>query len=467
MKNPNGPADLHCFDDPQKVMSSFRKIGLISKSSILSALLMVLMAINGFCDDSPQTVAVSTSPLVPIAYKTPTGNVIQTSEGSLLESGNCYVTMGVPAVRVFTHVNWLHALVSSDALAFASTKLTGQSSGKINVTDTRVGTPRTIKSGDNVDDMGFGVLFLDGVPWDFAKLHLELAINSSADSTVTQIANGVSSVSQKLPGFQLSTAVNGALSIAQVFDKLLFDQSRTTARLAASFDIVSVGKSTLRTGCYVVFGSDKATDYDKYFAPDNTGHSQLVWDNSELQFKGTNVDDVSYFILTVETQSNLFADMNGGDAPLNSGRAWAAPLQSAELNIEELPIMTDDASRSTAINSIKTDIQKGQTLLLADPDILLAEKKAILKSVSDKLSEVLSSATVKAVASATNPLGGGQTNSVSTSGGSKLFTASYVHQLAEFGANNNLKNKFIIDHVTPNKIEINSLLRDFASPPGL
>lgn len=366
---------------------------------IIDSAIPICALVTSVCAEAapaPQTTAVSTSVPTPIAWKDSKGNVNQTSAGKLLEAGNCYATIGVASVHVYAHTDWWKAIWNTDAVVYATTKLTGRSSGNINVTDTRVGTPRPIKTGDTVDDMGLTALFLDAVPWDFANLHLDLAINSSADSMVRQIASGVATVSKGMPGVQLSAALNGGLTAAQVIDKLLLDQSRTTARLSGSFDLVAVGKETLHTGCYVVFGSDKSTDYQKYLVTDAGGTSQLVWDNGHLTFRGNPVSDVTYFIITVESQNARFP--NADSAPLNSQRSWAAPLQNAELSIEMLAFATDVAARNTAISAIKADITKGQTLLLADPDILVAEKKAIVRGVSERLAAALANATVKAEA---------------------------------------------------------------------
>ncbi len=435
------------------------------KSIQLGIFTTALLAIQTLFADSTPTAASTSSP-TPISYKDSSGNVNQTSNGKLLANGNCYATIGVPAVRVFAHTGWLTAIFDSNSRAFATTKLSGKSSGQINVADTRVGTPRPIKSGDTIDDMGFGVLFLDAVPWDFASLHLDLAINSSADSTVTDIVSGVSSVSKDIPAFQLSAAVNGGLAIAQVFDKLLFDQSRSEARLSGSFDLVTGGSSTLRTGCYVVFGADNATVYARYLVPDTAGHSQLLWDQSTLLFNGSPVVDVSYFIITVDSQANLYS--NTDDAALNSGREWANPLQNAELSIVSLPLASDEASRTTAIAAIKADIVKGQTLLLADPDILLSEKKAILKGVSDKLFATLTAATAKAVASASGPSPGPQFSSPSTVlRGTNMFALDYRRPTTTTSTVAvSARQKFILDHAPQSKKQVEEILHSLATPQG-
>jgi hypothetical protein len=421
---------------------------------------------TAYSDTTPQTTARSTSSPAMIAYKDDKGNVQQTSDGSPLENGNCYATIGVPSVRVFAQTSWLKAIFDTASLAFASTKLSGKSSGKIDVADTRVGTPRPIKKGDTIVDMGFGVYFLDAVPWDFASLHLDLAINSSADSTITKIADGVSSVSKDIPGFQLSAAVNGGISIAEVFDKLLFGQSRSEARLYGGFDLVTQGKSTMRTGCYVVFGADSATDYDKYLVPDAKGHSQLVWDSSQLLFNAKPVNDVSYFIITVESQPTLFP--NTDSAPLNSGRDWATPLQNAQLSIVTLPLSADDTTRNTAMAAIKADIVKGQTLLLADPDILISEKKAILKGVSDSFTAALSTATAQALAAAHNPSATPAPKPASTAmRGPKLFASSYNQTTPPPVVNITPQQKYISEHAVKSKDEVNNILQAFANPSGM
>ena len=327
-------------------------------------------------------VAASTFIPVPVQYLDGSGHLQDTSKSRPLVANACYASIDIVEARVFANTSLWSAIWNTNALAFATARLSGQAAGPIAIAVTRTGGPVRVQRGDTIKDMGISAKLLDAVPWTFQNLNLHLEMDSSADSTIAGVIGGLSQVSSKLPGFTLSSSVTAGLSIANIFDTLLFAPGRSDARLRGDFDLTAAGDDTLREGYYVVFGADSATNYNKYLGASASGGTKLEWNNQRLLFGTTPVDDVSYFVIKVHRQDTLWGD-DSRLAMVGDGKPWSQDLVSVLSDIVTLASASgsDDQAFQQAKQAIVKGMNTGKTLLLADPDVLASEKLAILTNL--------------------------------------------------------------------------------------
>jgi hypothetical protein len=335
----------------------------------------LLWAANLFAASAP-AVGDSTFGLVPVQYIDEAGNLHDTLKGQPLVANGCYVSIEISAARIFAHTPTWKAIWNTNSLAYATVRLTGHA-GSISVAETRTSMAVRVKKGDTVKDLGFSGPLLDAVPWSFQNLNLHLEMDSSEDSTIANVIGGLSEVSSKLPALTLSSAVTAGESIATIFDKLLFAQGRSDARLHGDFGFVTKGSDSRREGYYVIFGADSAASYNKYLLSARTpAGPQLEWNGRQLLFGTTPVEDVSFFVIKIHQQARLWDDSDL--AEVGNNKPWSQELDSILLDIASFPAADSSAQEATKADTDFPKTCAAEKLHIDDdPDVLESEKLAI------------------------------------------------------------------------------------------
>jgi hypothetical protein len=160
-----------------------------------------------------------------------------------------------------------------------------------------------------------------------------------------------------------SDAIFSVLGIAKTALDALFMKDLNTNRLDSEKDLTT----RLTPGVYVVFASEKKSDYESY----KSASDKLYWKNASLTFDGKPVEKLSYYVVSVGMRTARFPSIK---AALASSANWSPAYQSVERYIGRVGYGLSDVSSAVLAETFKGAAEQVVNMLKLAGDLLAKDQ---------------------------------------------------------------------------------------------
>lgn len=345
-------------------------------------IVLMFIAAAGDAIAAPETNALATSGFIGLSYSDDQGKLVNTCSGKKASFAQNYVSIGIEQLTVNKSDNLITRIVNRNRSVFSAADITGTyNSQKISVS--KVGKPVALSGAESIVDMGVQWGMLDRAPWVLKDAGFNIRLGYSADSTTDAIVQAFNGITAGIPAYSVSTSVSAGIAITQAVDKLLFAPDRTVDLLRAHRDLPLMA-GQLCEGYYAVFSAENKITYQKY------QNGSVAWTGNILSHQNNPINDVTYAIISVKVSDRFYPNT---EASFNDRtKAWASKYSDVISNLWQLGFTASEAETDSLEKQIQTSLNDARTLLMADQDLILNEKKEIhgyaMKEASDTLASV-------------------------------------------------------------------------------
>lgn len=244
--------------------------------------------------------AQSTSPWVRIGDAT-----IGNATVKAASPGATYMTVVFKGATVYQKSNWWTRFVEKNRQAVLTVAVDGVISG-VRVQDTRTGRAIELRKKKSLADLGYAGVVFENLPTTFSSLSVTFDINKTASDGLQALINTLADISKATPSVSASQSTMGIVSGAKSIADFLFGKNLLVQKVVSPSPFAS--SSVIAPRRYVILAGDAATDYGKYLLPPPSGQNGLDWQNGVLSWNGSQILDISYFVIDVGYSKAVFGN---------------------------------------------------------------------------------------------------------------------------------------------------------------
>jgi len=254
--------------------------------------------------------------------------------------------------------------------------------------DTRTSQPIQLKDARTQADFGFRQIAVERFPTTYSNLQFSVRISKTAKDGLNDLLVTIADISKTSPTLTVSQQALGVVSAAKAIADYLFNKQLLEQKLKSTLQFPSSGAS-LKAGTYAVLAGDNVDEYRPYLSTP-AGGKGLEWTGAELKWSGKSIDQISYFVVRVSYEPQIFSDpMNA----LSFSKPWVSLYQLARQKARR-PTTYDEATKVAP--EIRSHLADAQTLLDSDLDLVQKERDLIhstiytdvSKAINDRLEQI-------------------------------------------------------------------------------
>lgn len=283
--------------------------------------------------------------------------------------GDSYLTVQFVTARIYQKSGWWTNLIESDRKAVLDVTINGKVRD-VNFAETRTSPPIDLVKNGKQNDLGWSSIAIQRFPTTYSNLQLRVRISKTSKDGLETLLATLTELSNKTPGLQVSQAAIGGTSTVKLLADLLFQKKLLEEKLTSTIQFPDSGDS-LKAGTYVAFAADSSDEYEQYLGGTSSGSQGLTWSGSQLLWEGKIIPKLSYFIVKVSYDENVF------DKPLSAlsfPKPWALLYKVARRKVGDI-YSNDDEQR--IIGEIRSHLSNARTLLDDDLDYTQTERDKI------------------------------------------------------------------------------------------